>query len=153
MPRLATVVPRAVSPTVMPMTSPKVKMLLTSGRPNSVVFANSASRCNGCGFIVNFVNSTLSISVTVRLMRGFELEHGLERLGLGGEQVALHITKRDARAVGDAPRESHRLGLQFVIGDDAVDDADPPRFLGVDDVGGEIELARFRGADEPGQAP
>src|SRR5205085_2155675 len=30
-----------------------------------------------------------------RLMRSFELEHRLERLGLGGEQVALHVAKRD----------------------------------------------------------
>src|SRR6185312_8057318 len=66
-PRLATVVPSVVSPTEMPITSPSVKMLLTSGRPNSVVLANSASRCSGCGFIVIVVNSTLSASVTVRV--------------------------------------------------------------------------------------
>src|SRR6185437_5399147 len=66
-PRLATVVPSVVSPTEMPITSPSVKMLLTSGRPNSVVLANSASRCSGCGFIVIVVNSTLSVSVTVRV--------------------------------------------------------------------------------------
>src|SRR5947209_10130727 len=181
MPRLATVVPNVVSPTVRPMTRPKVKMLLTSGRPNSVVLANSASRCKGCGFIVNVVNSTLSISVTVRvtacsntcpsvnsskyrpairhlpriigrrllpleygtalfvesgdrlfvifgegtarLMRSFELEHRLERLGLGGEQVALHVAKRDTGAVGDAPGQRRRLGLQFIICNDAVNDA------------------------------
>src|SRR4051794_15382371 len=67
MPRLATVVPRVVSPTLIPITRPSVKMLLTRGRPNSVVLANSASRCSGCGFIVMVVNSTLSISVTVRV--------------------------------------------------------------------------------------
>src|SRR5215212_2452097 len=156
MPRLATVVPKVVSPTLIPITSPKVKMLLTNGRPNSVVFANSASRCNGCGFIVIVVNSTLSVSVTVRvsacsntcpsensskyspamchlphnlltlehgaalfvkggdrllvilgegaarLVRGFELKYGLERLGLGRQKIALHVAKRDARPIGDA---------------------------------------------------
>src|SRR5216683_6675387 len=30
-----------------------------------------------------------------RLVLGFEVEHGLEILGLGCEQVALHITERD----------------------------------------------------------
>src|ERR1043166_8047267 len=201
MPRLATVVPRVVSRTVMPMTSPKVKMLLTSGRPNSVVLANSASRCNGCGFIVIVVNSTLSVSVTVRvsawsntclrkiprntaqplspalehgpallveggdrllvvlgegtarLVRGFELEHGLERLGLGGEQIALHIAERHPRSVSDAPRQCDRLLAQRLISDHLVDDAQPARLVGVNDVGGEIEFARLGGADQPGQAP
>src|SRR5205814_2793190 len=46
-----------------------------------------------------------------RLMRSFELEHRLERLGLGGEQVALHVAKRDTGAVGDAPGQRRRLGL------------------------------------------
>src|SRR5205823_197603 len=186
MPRLATVVPRVVSPTLMPITSPRVKMLLTSGRPNSVVFANSASRCSGCGFIVIVVNSTLSVSVTVRLsacsntcpsensskyspaichlpqnlltlehraallveggdrllvilgegatrlVRGFEIEHGLERLGLGGEQIALHIAERHPRSVGDAPRQCDRLLAQGVVLDHLVDDAEPARLLGVD---------------------
>src|SRR5262245_40909130 len=65
-PRFATVVPRVVSVTVSPVTSPSVKRLLTIGCPNSVDLANSASRCNGCGFIVRHVNQTLSASVTVR---------------------------------------------------------------------------------------
>ena len=88
-----------------------------------------------------------------RLVLGFEVEHGLERLGLGGEQVALHVAERDARPVGDAARQRHRLGRNSVVGHDLVDDAEPTGLLGVDQVGGEIELARLGGADQPGQAP
>ena len=43
-PRLATVVPCVVSSTEMPTSRPRVKRLLTSGRPNSVPAAYSASR-------------------------------------------------------------------------------------------------------------
>ena len=67
-PRLATVVPSVSSGTASPTTRPSVNRLLTSGRPNSVPAANSASRCSGCGFIVIVVNSTLSVSVTVRVV-------------------------------------------------------------------------------------
>src|SRR3954451_15805471 len=205
MPRLATVVPKVVSPTLIPITSPRVKILLTSGRPNSVVLANSASRCSGCGFIVIVVNSTFSISVTVRvsacsntcpsensskyrpaispsrsvalehrtafldeggdrllvvlgkrttrLVLGFEIEHGLEALGLGREQVALDVGQRNARPGGDTARQCHRLGLQFVVGHDLVDDAEPSGFIGIDDIGREVEFARLGSADQPGQAP
>src|SRR5271166_2254171 len=67
MPRLPTVVPSVVSPTVIPISSPSVNSELTSGLPNSLcVRANSKSMCNGCGFIVSVENSTLSISVMVR---------------------------------------------------------------------------------------
>src|SRR4051812_46845010 len=200
MPRLATVVPSVVSPTLIPITRPSVKMLLTSGRPNSVVLANSASRCSGCGFIVMVVNSTLSVSVTVRvsacsntcpsensskyrpaispsrsmalehrtalldeggdrllvvlgkgttrLVLGFEVEHGLEALGLGREQVALDVGQRNARPVGDTARQCHRLGLQFVVGHDLVDDAEPSGFIGIDDIGREVEFARLGSADQ-----
>ena len=51
MPRLATVVPIVVSLTEMPIIRPSVKMLLTSGLPNSVPLANRG-RCAaaaGCG--------------------------------------------------------------------------------------------------------
>ena len=43
MPRLATVVPSVVSWTDRPITRPSVKMLLTSGWPNSVPLQYSAS--------------------------------------------------------------------------------------------------------------
>ena len=65
-PRLAIVVPRVSSGTERPTTSATVNIELTSGLPNSVPAANSASRCSGCGFIVIVVNRTLSVSVTVR---------------------------------------------------------------------------------------
>src|ERR1700733_9845226 len=51
----------------MPPISPTVNRLFTSGRPYGRDFAYSASRCSGAGFIVRDVNSTLSISVTVRV--------------------------------------------------------------------------------------
>ena len=66
-PRLATVVPRVSSGTASPTTRPSVNRLFTRGRPNSVLAANSASRWSGCGFMVMVVNSTLSVSVTVRV--------------------------------------------------------------------------------------
>jgi hypothetical protein len=47
MPRLPIVVPSVVSPTVIPISSPSVKIEFTSGRPNSVALENSASRCSG----------------------------------------------------------------------------------------------------------
>ncbi|MOA09043.1 hypothetical protein D3C78_1288500 [compost metagenome] len=62
------VVPSVVSLTDSPMTSAKVKVLLTSGLPNSVFAANSTSRCSGCGFMLNTVASRLSVSVTVRVV-------------------------------------------------------------------------------------
>src|SRR5690242_3786642 len=67
-PRLATVVPRVSSWTDRPTTRPSVNRLFTSGWPNSVLAANSASRWSGWGFMVIVVNSTLSDSVTVRVM-------------------------------------------------------------------------------------
>ena len=67
MPRFATVVPSVVSLTDIPIVRPSVNRLLTSGRLNSVVAAKCASRCSGCGFIVSDENSTLSVSVTVRV--------------------------------------------------------------------------------------
>ena len=65
-PRLPTVVPSVVSPTDTPTASPSVKMLFTRRCPNSAFPANSASRCNGCGFRVMVENSRLSVSVIVR---------------------------------------------------------------------------------------
>ena len=62
----AMIVPRVSSGTDSPTTSAAVNMLFTSGRPNSLCAAYSASRCIGAGFIVIVVNSTLSVSVTVR---------------------------------------------------------------------------------------
>ena len=53
--------------TVMPISRPKVNRLLTRGLPNSVCAAKCASRCSGCTFIVRELNSTLSISVRVRV--------------------------------------------------------------------------------------
>ena len=67
MPRLATVVPSVVSFTVMPIIRPSVNRLLTMRWPNSVLEANSSSMCSGCTFMVSELNSTLSISVTVRV--------------------------------------------------------------------------------------
>src|SRR6185437_2522961 len=67
-PRLATVVPRVSSGTEMPTASASVNSELTSGRPNWVFAAKSASRCSGCGFIDMVVNSTLSVSVSVRVI-------------------------------------------------------------------------------------
>src|SRR5215813_7748989 len=43
--------------------------------------------------------------------------------------------------------------MQRVVLDDAVDQTERVRPLGVDDVAEEIELARLSRADEPGQAP
>jgi hypothetical protein len=67
-PRLATVVPRVSSGTEMPTVSASVNSELTSGRPNWVFAAKSASRCSGWGFIDMVVKSTLSVSVSVRVM-------------------------------------------------------------------------------------
>jgi len=61
------VVPNVVSLTVMPIISPSVNRLLTMRWPNSVLPANSSSRCSGWTFMVSELNSTLSISVTVRV--------------------------------------------------------------------------------------
>src|SRR5258705_665841 len=65
-PRLPTVVPSVVSPTLSPTATPRVKRLLTSGRPNSACCAAWKSTCNGCGFMVRQEKKTLSASVTVR---------------------------------------------------------------------------------------
>ena len=62
-PRLATVVPWVVSSTEMPTSSPRVNRLFTSGWPNSVPAAYSASRWRRAGFSVMVVKSTLSVSV------------------------------------------------------------------------------------------
>ena len=62
------IVPRVSSATDSPTTSAAVNMLFTSGRPNSLRAAYSVSRCIGAGFMVIVVNSTLSVSVTVRLV-------------------------------------------------------------------------------------
>src|SRR6202000_770807 len=91
-PRLATVVPRVSSGTASPTTSATVNMLLTRIWPNSVVAANSASRCSGCGFMVMVVNSTLSVSVTVRVVacRTWRPGHVLQGAG-----VALRLARFD----------------------------------------------------------
>src|SRR5260370_19941556 len=65
-PRLPTVVPRVVSPTLRPTAMPRVSRLLTRGLPNSVFWAAWKSRCSGCGFMVRQVKNTLSDSVIVR---------------------------------------------------------------------------------------
>ena len=64
--RLPRVVPRVRSLTVIPTSSPRVKMLLTTRAPCWVVRANSSSRCRVWVFMVRQVKRTLSISVTVR---------------------------------------------------------------------------------------
>ena len=64
----AMIVPRVSSATDSPTTSAAVNMLFTSGRPNSLRATYSVSRCIGAGFMVIVVNSTLSVSVTVRLV-------------------------------------------------------------------------------------
>ena len=61
------VVPIVVSLTVMPIIRPSVNRLLTMRWPNSVLDANSSSRCSGCTFMVSELKRTLSISVTVRV--------------------------------------------------------------------------------------
>src|SRR5260370_10220344 len=68
MPRLAIVVPSVVSPTDTPIISPSVKMLFTMRCPNSVPFANSASRWSGCGLCVSAQKIRLSVSVIVRVI-------------------------------------------------------------------------------------
>src|SRR6185369_2832457 len=65
-PRLPTVVPRVVSPTLRPTAMPRVSRLLTSGLPNSAFCAAWKSRWRGCGFMVRQVKNTLSDSVMVR---------------------------------------------------------------------------------------
>ena len=66
-PRFATVVPSVVSLIEMPTMSPSVKKLFMSGLPNSdCVRMYSWSMCSGAGLCVNVLNSTLSVSVTVR---------------------------------------------------------------------------------------
>jgi hypothetical protein len=52
--------------TEVPTSAESVNMLFTSRSPNSVVRAHSASRWSDWVFIVRVVNSTLSVSVTVR---------------------------------------------------------------------------------------
>ena len=64
-PRLATVVPSVVSCTVMPTSRDNVSIEFTSRSPNSLSAANSASRCNGWGFMVRQLKNVLSASVTV----------------------------------------------------------------------------------------
>src|SRR4051812_2607266 len=66
-PRLATVVPSVVSKTESPMSSERVKRLLTRRVPNSVDRANSSSRCSGWAFMVSTEKSVLSASVMVRV--------------------------------------------------------------------------------------
>src|SRR5260370_4871994 len=68
MPRLAIVVPSVVSPTDTPIISPRVKMLFTMRWPNSVRFANSASRWSGGGLCVSAQRIRLSVSVIVRVI-------------------------------------------------------------------------------------
>src|SRR4030095_12250705 len=65
-PRLPTVWPSVVSPTLSPTAAPRVKRLLTSGFPNSACCAAWKSTCRGCGFMVRQEKKTLSASVTVR---------------------------------------------------------------------------------------
>src|SRR5512144_1016849 len=65
-PRLPTVVPSVVSPTLRPTAMPRVSRLLTRGLPNSAFWAAWKSRCSGCGFMVRQVKNTLSDSVMVR---------------------------------------------------------------------------------------
>jgi hypothetical protein len=67
MPRLATSVPMVRLCTDMPIIRPSVYSEFTSGRPNSVKAAYSASRCSFCTFMVMPQNITLSASVTVRV--------------------------------------------------------------------------------------
>ena len=64
------VVPMVRSFTEMPIISPSVNSELTSGWPHSVSRSQKCrSMCSGCGFSVMLENSTLSISVTVRVRR------------------------------------------------------------------------------------
>src|SRR5215471_1001770 len=65
-PRLPTVVPSVVSPTLRPTATPSVNRLLTKGFPNSAVCAALKSTWSGCGFMVRHENQMLSASVTVR---------------------------------------------------------------------------------------
>jgi hypothetical protein len=54
------------SDTLMPTISATVNGLATSGLPNSLALAYSASKCSGCVFIVSSVNQVLSASLMVR---------------------------------------------------------------------------------------
>ena len=50
----------------MPAAMDSVRHEFTSGRPNSLFAAYSASKCSGCVFIVSRVNQVLSTSLIVR---------------------------------------------------------------------------------------
>ena len=99
-------VPRVSSGTARPTTRATVNMLLTSGRPNSVAAANSASRCSGCGFMVIVVNSTLSVSVTVRVVTCSDPQADLELL----EPQSGHWSRAPGRGAG--PLDGLLHGLQ-----------------------------------------
>jgi hypothetical protein len=53
--------------------------------------------------------------------------------------------------VRQGPGEFHRDGCEIFIGNDAIDETERQRFVGLDRATGEIKLARPDSADQPSQ--
>src|SRR3990172_6676606 len=62
---------------------------------------------------------------------------------LGAVQVLLHAGVGEGGAAGQVRGEGHRLLLQLVVRDDPAHHTDLQRFLGLDDLAGEVQLARL----------
>ena len=136
MPRLATVVPSVVSFTVMPIIRPSVNRLLTMRWPNSVLEANSSSRCSGCTFMVSELYSTLSISVTVRVQAWSNTRPDREFL----EIKPRHLPPREQALLArmDAAPARHRINA--ATGRNIEDGAEPMRAMMSETPGGPESL-------------
>ena len=79
---------------------------------------------------------------------GLHVENVGERSVLGQVQVLLHVAEGYRWQVGEASREGLCFAGEVLCRDGAIDDAELGRFGAGDDIGGEVELTRLRGADE-----
>ena len=80
-----------------------------------------------------------------------DIEHFGQRAVFGHAEVALHVADGDGGQRGELARQQPGLVRQCVGGHGIVDDAECGGLGAGDDIGGEVELARFRRADEVGQ--
>jgi hypothetical protein len=87
----------------------------------------------------------------LHLMDRFYIEQLGQTATFCAVEVALHQAEGDRGPVRQRPGEFHRHSGQLFIGDDTVDKTERQSFVGLDRAPREIELARFGGADQPGQ--
>ena len=89
----------------------------------------------------------------LHLVGGFHIEQLGQTLAFGAVQVALHQPKRNRGPMCQRPGQFHRDSGEIFIGNDAVDETERQRFVGVDRATGEISASHGHSGAVRSSAP